>query len=45
MASIFRTCQHEDLSEFTEFANEERKKTVTKKDKDNNHVESLAVGK
>lgn len=34
MASIFRTCQHEDLSEFTEFANEERKKTVTKKDKD-----------
>mmetsp|Transcript_35916 Transcript_35916/g.55149 ORF Transcript_35916/g.55149 Transcript_35916/m.55149 type:complete len:316 (-) Transcript_35916:1188-2135(-) len=34
MASIFRTCKHEDQLEFNRFAKEQRKKTVTRKDKD-----------
>eukprot|EP00919_Chromeraceae_sp_WS-2016_P014337 GHVR01033723.1.p1 GENE.GHVR01033723.1~~GHVR01033723.1.p1 ORF type:complete len:270 (+),score=49.81 GHVR01033723.1:506-1315(+) len=34
MASIMRTCKHEDQAEFNKFAKEMRKKTVTRKDKD-----------
>ena len=34
MASIMRTCKHEDQLEFNKFAKEMRKKTVTRKDKD-----------
>ena len=34
MASIFRTVKHEDMNEFIKFTKVERKKLVTKKDKD-----------
>jgi hypothetical protein len=34
MASLMRTCKHEDLAEFTKFAKEMKEKTVTSKDKD-----------
>ena len=34
MASIFRTCKHEDLNEFNMFVKEEKKKLKTRKEKE-----------
>jgi hypothetical protein len=34
MASLMRTCKHEDLAEFSRFAKDQRAKTVTRKDRD-----------
>jgi len=34
MASIFRTVKHEDMVEFTKFSKSEKKKVITRKDKD-----------
>jgi len=34
MASIFRTIKHEDMTEFTKFSKECKKKVVTRADKD-----------